>query len=178
MKWNKRKKTIFYMVCLTAVLAFGYQQAGHAASTLAISPAGDGVFVIQGTGIENAGAMDFTVLYDASSLANPRVVQGALISGALMAVNDRTPGVVRVAIIRTTPIQGGGVIATLTFDRRGKSAGKNPSLVVNKFTTVEGNPLSAGATDDASGTSQKQETSGAPSVPGVSATPGAPSVPV
>src|SRR5512144_3442014 len=132
MKWRKQKKTIFLMTCLTTVLTFGYQ-VGHAAATLVISPAGDGVFVIQGTGIENAGAMDFTVLYDTSSLANPRVVQGGLISGALMVVNDKTPGAVRLGIIRTTPIQGSGVIATMTFDRTGTSAGKIASLAVTKF---------------------------------------------
>ena len=91
MNLQKYKKTMFLVVCLTAALTFGRHEAGHAASTLEILPAGDGVFTIQGTGIEGAGAMDITVLYDTSSLANPRVVQGGLISGALMVVNDKSP---------------------------------------------------------------------------------------
>ena len=132
---------MFLSVCLTAVLTFGHQQAGHAASMLEVVSAGDGVFTIQGTGIEGAGAIDFTVLYDTVSLANPRVVQGGLISGALMVVNDKTPGAVRLGIIRTTPIQGSGVIATMTFDRIGNSTGKIASLAVNKFANANGQSI-------------------------------------
>jgi hypothetical protein len=165
MKWHLNKKAISLIAGLAAILTFGHYQAGYAASTLEALPAGDGVFVIQGTGIENAGAMDFTIVYDTSSLANPRVVQGGLISGALMVVNDKTPGAVRLGIIRVTPIQGSGVIATLTFDRKGSSAGKILSLAVNKFSNVNGQTLPvtarisnpADVPADASGSAQKQE---------------------
>ena len=64
MKWQVNKKAIALIVGLAAILTFGHHQAGYAASTLDVSSSGEGVFVIQGTGIENAGAMDFTVLYD------------------------------------------------------------------------------------------------------------------
>jgi hypothetical protein len=109
--------------------------------------------------------MDFTVTYDTSSLANPRVVQGGLISGAVMVVNDKTPGSVRLGIIRVTPIQGNGVIATLTFDRKGSSPGKILSLAVKNFTNVNGQPIPvtarisnpAEAPADASGSTQKQD---------------------
>jgi len=165
MKWHVNKKTISLVAGLAAILMSGHYQAGYAASTLDISSSGEGVFVIKGTGIENAGAMDFTVLYDTSSLANPRVVQGGLISGALMVVNDKTPGAVRLGIIRVTPIQGSGVIATLTFDRKGSSAGRILSLAVNKFANVNGQTLPvaarisnpAEATAEASGSTQKQD---------------------
>ena len=94
--------------------------------------------MIQGTGFENVGAMHFTVLYDTSSLGNPRVVQGALISGAMMMPNATVPGSVQLGIIRVTPIQGSGVIATLTFDRTGSSAGKILSVAVKNFSNVNG----------------------------------------
>jgi hypothetical protein len=188
MKWHVQNKAIFLVVALTAILTFGNHQAAYAASTLEVLPSGEGVFVIQGTGIENAGAMDFTVLYDTSSLANPRVVQGGLISGALMVVNDKSPGAVRLGIIRVTPIQGSGVIATLTFDRKGSSAGKILSLAVTKFANVNGQTLPvvarisnpAQTSLDTSGSSQKQDAGqpaaaagGAPAVsPGVILLPG------
>lgn len=185
MKWQAQKKTIFLVVCLAVVLTFGSRQAGHAASMLEVSASGDGVFVIQGTGIEGAGAMDITVLYDTSSLANPRVVQGGLISGALMAVNDKSPGAVRLGIIRTSPIQGSGIIATLTFDRKGNSAGKILSLAVNKFANVNGQPIPVtarisnppGTPADTSGSSQPQDT-GQAAASGGSASGGAAPAPV
>jgi hypothetical protein len=92
--------------------------------------------------MENVAAMDITITYDAASLSNPRVQQGGLISGALTAVNLNVPGTVRMAIIRTTPIQGSGIIATLTFDRTGGSGGKITGLGA-RLSNLDGRPLPA-----------------------------------
>jgi hypothetical protein len=169
MGWHFHKKAIFFILSLTAVLAFGRPQSVYAASTLDVLPSGEGVFVIQGTGIEGAEAMDITVVYDSSTLSNPRVVQGGLISGAMMVVNDKSQGAVRLGIIRVTPVRGNGVIATLMFDRTGSSAGKILSLAVKAFKTVDKQSIPlpvvaritnpADSSSDASGPSQKQDAS-------------------
>jgi hypothetical protein len=86
--------------------------------------------------------MDIVLTYDTASLFNLRLQNGGLISGALTAVNDRVPGTVRMAIIRTTPMQGSGVIATLTFDRKGTAAGKLTVQSV-RLSDLNGKPVSA-----------------------------------
>jgi hypothetical protein len=134
------KKTIFSIFSLALILTLGYARAGLAASTVTVSSPGGGVFVLQGSGIENAAAMDITVAYDTASLSNPRVEQGALVSGALTAVNLNVPGSIRMAIVRVAPIQGSGVIATLTFDRRGGSPGKITALSA-RLSNIDGRPL-------------------------------------
>ena len=68
--------------------------------------------------------------------------EGALISGAMMAVNPNVPGSVRMAIIRVVPIKGSGLIATVTFDRIGSSPGKIISLVA-RLATINGASLPA-----------------------------------
>jgi hypothetical protein len=133
------KKTIFSIISLALILTLGYARAGLAASTISASSPGNGVFVLQGA-MENVAAMDITVAYDTATLSNPRVEQGALISGALTAVNLNVPGQVRIAIVRVAPIQGSGVIATLTFDRRGGSPGKITALSA-RLSNIDGRPL-------------------------------------
>jgi hypothetical protein len=135
------KKTIFSIIGLVFILTIGYSRAGFAASTVTVSSAGNGVFVIQGA-MENVAAMDIVLTYDTASLFNLRLQNGGLISGALTAVNDRVPGTVRMAIIRTTPMQGSGVIATLTFDRKGTAAGKLTVQSV-RLSDLNGRPVSA-----------------------------------
>jgi hypothetical protein len=133
------KKTIFSIISLALILTLGYARAGLAASTVTVSSPGNGVFVLQGA-MENVAAMDITLTYDTASLSNPRVANGGLISGALTAVNLNVPGSVRMAIIRTTPMNGNGVIATLTFDRRGSSSGKITALSA-RLSNTDGRPL-------------------------------------
>ncbi len=115
--------------------------AGFAASTLTISPGSDGVFLVQGIGIEGAAAMEINIGYDLSTLSNPRVVEGPLISGAMTAVNPNVPGAVRIVVIRLSPISGSGLIATVSFDTRGTS-GKITSLSV-KLANSQGAALPA-----------------------------------
>lgn len=114
----------------------------HAASTVVLAPSGDGVYSLQGLGMEDVAAMDIVVSYDPATLTNPRVSQGSLISGAFIAVNDRVPGQVRMGIIRVTPVRGTGDIATLTFDRRGNAPGKILSLTA-RFSNSESNTVEA-----------------------------------
>lgn len=134
------RKTIFCVIGLIAALAFGPARTCLAATTLAVSPGGDGVFLLQGTVVEKVGAMDLTITYDDGALGNPRVEQGGLIAGALTAVNTSVSGKVRIGIIRTTPIQGSGTIVRLTFDRKGNAAGKIHALLAS-LSSIEGKPL-------------------------------------
>jgi hypothetical protein len=113
-----------------------------AVSTVTISSGGDGVFSVQGTGIEDAAALEITIMYDTNTLASPRVVEGTLIAGAMTAINQSIPGMVRMVIIRLTPISGSGVIATLSFDRTGSSPGIVRSMSV-RLADIKGAPLSA-----------------------------------
>jgi len=98
------------------------------AALLTISSSGNGVFILQGAGLAGVGGIDATISYDTATLANPRVVQGVLISGAMMVANTNSPGVVRIVVISNNVIAGSGVVATISFDRPGGSAGKILSL--------------------------------------------------
>lgn len=124
-------KTILCFISFLAALAVGAPGSCFADATLTVTPAGDGVFLLQGTGVADAGAMDITITYDGAALANPRVVPGDLITGALTAVNAGMAGTVRIGIIRTAPIHGDGVIATLRFDRKGEAAGGIQALTAS-----------------------------------------------
>jgi hypothetical protein len=113
-----------------------------AVSTISISPAGDGIFALQGIGIEDASAMEINVTYDTSTLANPRVVEGSFITGAMSAINPNVAGLVRIVSIRIAPMKGSGLIATLTFTRTGPSAGRILSLSA-KLANVNGTRIAS-----------------------------------
>jgi hypothetical protein len=99
-----------------------------AASSVTIAPASDNIYVVQGNDLSGASGIDVTIRYDATALANPIVVQGSLVGGALMAVNAATPGMVRLALVRVTEIKGSGAIATVTFTRLKSTGGDIQSL--------------------------------------------------
>ena len=130
------------LVAALFVLALFRPGSAFALSTVTITPGGDAAFLLQGTGIADAAALEINILYDAGALVNPRVVEGPLIAGAMTAVNQSLPGMVRMVIIRLTPIRGSGVIATLSFDRRGSAAGAVTSASV-KLADSTGAPLPA-----------------------------------
>jgi hypothetical protein len=116
----------FFIVML--VIGLCWPLRALAVSTLSISPAGEGIFLLQGVEIEDAAALEIIISYDQASLTKPRVVAGPLITGAMTATNPNIPGIVRLAILRLTPVKGSGVIATLIFDRKGSAPGKILSL--------------------------------------------------
>jgi len=143
--WSKTGNSLngnarYLVVALSLTLSLGFANQCFGASTLVINPAGDGIFTLQGVGVENAAAMDITVAYDASTLSSPRITQGAMISGAMVVVNDTVPGAVRMGIIRTTPFNGTGTIATLAFNRKGDGPG-NILAVKASMSNLSGKPL-------------------------------------
>lgn len=129
-------------ITVTLFLMFFLPKQVFAVSTITISPAGDGVFALQGLEVENASALDITIMYDTTTLTNPRVGEGPLIAGAMTAINQTVPGTVRIVIIRIAPISGNGVIATLNFDTIGSSPG-NITLLKARLANATGSPLAA-----------------------------------
>jgi hypothetical protein len=130
--------------CITlavmALLTLCLPVPAFAVSMISTTSGGDGVFQLQGIGIEDAAALEITVQYDTATLGSPRVVEGPLIAGAMLAVNPNIPGTVRIVAIRLTPVRGSGVIATLTFSRKGSSPGSITSLSA-KLAAINGASL-------------------------------------
>jgi len=112
------------LICILAILPV----PAYALSALSISsPAADGVFVLQGAGIEGVSGLDITVSYDLTTLSNPRVEIGKPVRGMLNAVNPGNP--IKMLIVSATKtITESGTIATMTFDRVGDSLGKITGL--------------------------------------------------
>jgi hypothetical protein len=133
-------KTRVLIYAITLALSLSYAHSAFAVSALTVSSSGNGGFVLRGTGMDSVAALDITIAYDTTVLANPRVVQGGLISGALMAVNPNVPGTVRMGVVTTSPIQGDGVIATLNFDLAGNSPGRIISIKAS-LSNSNGNQL-------------------------------------
>jgi hypothetical protein len=165
----------FIAVMLT--LALCRPVPAFAVSIVTMSSAGDGIFLLQGIGIENAAGLDINIVYDTSTLSNPRVVEGPLIAGAMTAINPNVPGSIRIVVIRLAPVNGSGVIATLTFNRTGSSPGRIIALSA-RLADMKEAPLSSlvqinnpsetvASTQDSA---QDQNTAGGASVP-----PGTPS---
>lgn len=128
------------LIAVVAILALCRPSPAFAVSTITTSSTGEGVFLLQGIGIEDAAAFEIIVSYDTAALANPRVARGPLIAGAMTAINSNVPGMVRMVIVRLTPVKGSGVIATLTFDRKGSSPGTVTSLSA-RLAAINGAPL-------------------------------------
>lgn len=106
-------RTCCSLLLLTSLLLAGSRLA--LAAAVSVSPAGNGVFTINGSGMDVVAGIDLTVSYDATLLASPAVTQGSLISGALMAVNTNRPGSIKIAAVNTRPFPASGQIATISF---------------------------------------------------------------
>jgi hypothetical protein len=181
-----KNKSLFLLCCFTLFMGFGFWLAPEAFSApgVTIAPASDSVYAVQGTDFSDASGMDITIRYDPTALAGPQVVQGGLIGGALMAINASTPGMIRLALVRVTAINGSGPIATITFTRLKStgadilslvssainSAGRNvpvTSQVVNSVKTADsGASTDQNAGQPTGGTSSSPE----PGTPGTTAT--------
>jgi len=139
MKMHKIISTGFLVVS-PFILVLCLPLTTFATSTVAISSSGGGAFQLNGIGVENASALDITITYDTTTLANPQIAEGPFITGAMTAINPNVPGVVRIVVVRIAPMSGNGAIATLTFEVTGPSPGTITSLSA-KLANTKGAPL-------------------------------------
>jgi hypothetical protein len=116
------------------------------AASVSVVPTGNPAsFSVEGTGMDGVAGIQLDIAYDASSLANPTVTQGALVSGAMLAANTSRPGTIKIAIISTRPFSGNGQIAAITFASKTGSGGITSTTVVSMIDS-KGSSVAASAT--------------------------------
>ena len=122
----KIKTKIFFMLFLSSLFMSG--SAAVFGAVLTVSSTGNGTFAVQGAGLVDVAGINATIIYDTATLANPRVSQGGLITGAMMVPDTNSPGTIRIVIVTTQKISGNGSIASIRFDKKGGSSGTILSL--------------------------------------------------
>jgi hypothetical protein len=123
MQISSKNVFLFFSLLLLIVSVKAALGAG-----MIISPSGNGVFTLQGVDLADVAGIEATIGYDTATLSNPRVFQGGLISGAMMAANPNTPGIIRIAVVKASAIAGSGVIATINFSPVAGNGGRILSL--------------------------------------------------
>lgn len=133
-----------FLLIILSLLVFHFQVAE--AASVSVTSSGNGTFVINGQGMDTVAGIELAVSYDSSSLNNPSVSQGGLVSGALMAANTNNPGSIRIAIISTRPFSGSGPIATISFANHSGTGNINVS---SSMIDSKGAPVAGGGTASA-----------------------------
>jgi hypothetical protein len=139
--WNEGYMNIPILLRLPLVVSLLLLSVAYAWSTPVLTIKGQGnVFEVRGEGLEGVGGIDVTVGYDTASLANPRVTQQGMLTGAMMVPNLNTPGVVRIGILTPNPqgLSGSGSILGITFDSVGGRTGQITSFAAHVVTTTGG----------------------------------------
>lgn len=129
---------LIFALFLGLVLLTTPLQAAAAALVEAVQE-GPGRFTLRAAALADVSAMELSIAYDRTALANPRVVQGPLLSGTMAAVNPNASGMIRIAAISSRPFLSGGVIATLTFEATGP--GGSLSALSVRLSTLAGKSL-------------------------------------
>lgn len=120
-------QSVWYRLLMLAALVLVPLPAFAAPMLSISSQSADGsTFVLRGERMDGVAGLEVRIGYDGATLRNPRVSMGGLASGMVNAVNPTNP--IRMALVGTRPMSGGGIIATITFDRTGSSPGNITSL--------------------------------------------------
>lgn len=99
-------------------LTLCYSLPAFAIANVSILRTGNGVYVVQGTNLEDISGMDVSFNYD-TTLGKPTVTAGGLVSGSMLAANADN-GFIHIGIVTVSgSINGTGQIAVVTFDKKG-----------------------------------------------------------
>lgn len=111
-----------YISLFVVTLSFVAVQAAYAAS-VSVVDSGNSSYTIWGNVMDGVTGIELNIAYDSASLATPDIVQGGLISGAMMVANTTKPGNIKVAIISARAFAGSGQIINVNFASRSGSGG-------------------------------------------------------
>ena len=117
------KQALLYPMLLLVSLVI-MPASAFAVAQVSIAPGGDGVFVLQGTGMQGVAGIQIAISYDSSTLSAPQVTLGNLVGERFNGINT-TSNPIRIAVVDTVNFggSGSGTIATITFTRNGTSPG-------------------------------------------------------
>ena len=123
------------VVALTVVLWFCLSTIAVSAGELLLSRGGNGQWQVSATDLKNVHALDLQLIYDPQRLSGLTATAGAGLAGAMSAINDNVPGVIRLGVASTQPLPQSGILLKL------QSVVPESALVVNQFTakTVDAN---------------------------------------
>jgi hypothetical protein len=138
-----RISTLFFIIALffTSLTA-----SRASAASITINSSGDSSYQVVGNGLSGVAGLKVIIRYDQAILANPKVTQGPLASGAMLVANTNKPGEITIGLITTSTLSGNGSIAEIAFARRGDSGGGVTNITVEQ--AIDNNqkplPISAG----------------------------------
>lgn len=140
-------------------------QLSHAVPVITVDQSGG----IYGNGMDGVAGIELIINYDSSKLSTPTVTKGSLVSQGMLAANTSVPGVIRIAIISTTPFSGSGQIAAVKFANTSGTGWiklVSQSLIDGGAVKIPGDPSAAGAESESnSPTSSAGQSDSAGEVP-------------
>lgn len=131
--------TLHRMALLVSLVVLSWSTSVLAAASISVTSSGSSSYTLIGSGMDGASGIQLDITYDATSLANPTVTQGSLISGAIFQANTTRSGSIKIAIISTSAFPSSGPIATITFASRTGNGGITsviPLVIDNKGSAV------------------------------------------
>lgn len=111
-----------------------FPAATASAGEILLSRVGNGQWQISAAELKNVQALDLQLNYDPQRLSGLTVTAGAGLTGAMSAINDKTPGLIRLGVASTQPLPASGILLKL------QSSTPEAELLVRTFTvkTVDG----------------------------------------
>lgn len=115
--------SVIRSIAIIAFLTAFHAVTSHASPVVTIPSSQGSSFTVQGTSMDGVAGIQLDIAYDSASLSSPSVSQGGLVSGAMLAANTNSPGLIKIAIISTRTFSGSGTIATISFASRNGAGG-------------------------------------------------------
>jgi len=103
-----------FTAALLLALGIGATARGDE-STISVNAAGGASFAVRATLTERVSAMDISVDYDAGTLTQPVAKCGQLAAQAKCEISTSTSGLVTIHVSSDTPMEGGGILARISF---------------------------------------------------------------
>lgn len=122
------------VVALLLSLCLWLPTVAAGAGEILLSQVGNGQWQVSAADLKNVQALDLQLNFDPQRLPGLAVTAGAGVTGAMLAINDKTPGLIRLGAASTQPLPASGILLKL------QSSAPGAELLVRTFTvkTVDG----------------------------------------